>query len=43
MHRIFKDYKAPLFGRATAFLQVHPFKVSVLKEILNELHPNCSQ
>ena len=40
MHKIFKDYKAPLFGRATAFLQVRPFKVSVLKEILNELHPN---
>jgi hypothetical protein len=40
MHKIFKDYKAPLFGRATAFLQVRPFKVSVLKEILNELHPH---
>ncbi len=39
MHKIFKDYKAPLFGRATAFLQVRPFKVSVLKEILSELHP----
>jgi len=40
MHKIFKDYKAPLFGRATAFLQIKPFKMSVLKEILNELHPN---
>jgi AAA+ ATPase superfamily predicted ATPase len=39
MHRIFKDYKAPLFGRATAFLQVRPFKVSVLKDILSEMHP----
>jgi AAA+ ATPase superfamily predicted ATPase len=39
MHKIFKDYKAPLFGRATTFLQVRPFKVSVLKEILAELHP----
>jgi len=43
MHKIFKDYKAPLFGRATAFLQVRPFKVSVLKEILNELNPNFKQ
>ena len=40
MHKIFKDYKAPLFGRATAFMQVRPFKVSVLKEILDELQPN---
>jgi AAA+ ATPase superfamily predicted ATPase len=39
MHRIFKDYKAPLFGRATTFMQVSPFKVAVLKEILEELHP----
>jgi AAA+ ATPase superfamily predicted ATPase len=40
MHKIFQDYKAPLFGRATAFLQVRPFKVSVLKEVLSELQPN---
>ncbi|MDR0311851.1 MAG: AAA family ATPase [Acidobacteriota bacterium] len=40
MHKIFKDYKAPLFGRATAFLQIRSFKVSALKEILTELHPN---
>jgi AAA+ ATPase superfamily predicted ATPase len=39
MHKIFKDHKAPLIGRATAFLQVHPFKVSVLKDILSELNP----
>jgi AAA+ ATPase superfamily predicted ATPase len=40
IHKIFKDYKAPLFGRATAFMQVRPFKVSVLKEILNETYPD---
>ena len=40
MHKIFKDYKAPLFGRATAFMHVSPFKVAVLKEIMEELHPN---
>jgi len=39
MHKIFKDYKAPLFGRATSFLQIHPFNVSVLKEILNDVFP----
>jgi len=40
MHKIFRDYKAPLFGRATAFMQIVPFKVTVLKEILGEMHPN---
>jgi AAA+ ATPase superfamily predicted ATPase len=40
MHKIFKDYKAPLFGRATSFMKVSPFKVSVLKEILKELNPD---
>jgi AAA+ ATPase superfamily predicted ATPase len=39
MYKIFTDYKAPLFGRATSFIQIHPFNVSVIKEILNELHP----
>jgi AAA+ ATPase superfamily predicted ATPase len=43
MHKIFKDYKAPLFGRATAFLQIRPFKVSVLKDIINELYPAYKQ
>ena len=32
MHKIFKDYKAPLFGRATSLLKLKPFKVSVLKK-----------
>ncbi|GHT53837.1 ATPase [Bacteroidia bacterium] len=40
MHKIFEDYKAPLFGRATHFIHVKPFKVSVLKEILAENHPD---
>jgi AAA+ ATPase superfamily predicted ATPase len=39
MHKIFEDYKAPLFGRATAFIQVRPFQVSILKEILCENNP----
>ncbi|MDR3020437.1 MAG: ATP-binding protein [Treponema sp.] len=43
MHKIFKDYKSPLFGRATDFLHIRPFKVSVLKEILNDLHPSYKQ
>ena len=40
MHKIFEDYKAPLFGRATGFLHVRPFPTSVLKEILSEHRPN---
>ncbi|MDR2562735.1 MAG: ATP-binding protein [Prevotellaceae bacterium] len=40
LHKIFKDYKAPLFGRATEFILLRPFKVSVLKEILKENLPS---
>jgi AAA+ ATPase superfamily predicted ATPase len=39
MHKIFEDYEAPLFGRATNFLRLKPFKVSVLKAILAENNP----
>jgi AAA+ ATPase superfamily predicted ATPase len=39
MHKIFKDYKAPLFGRATNFMQIRPFRVSALKEILSANSP----
>ncbi|GAP71908.1 ATPase [Candidatus Symbiothrix dinenymphae] len=42
MHRIFEDYNAPLYGRATNFLRLKPFKVSVLKEILAENNPKFS-
>ena len=42
MHKIFEDYKAPLFGRVTQFLSVKPFKISVLKEILAENYPDFS-
>ena len=40
MNRIFKDRSEPLYGRDTAFLNVDPFKVSVLKEILSFHSPN---
>lgn len=36
MYKIFEDYKAPLFGRATNFMRIKPFSVSVLKLILAE-------
>jgi AAA+ ATPase superfamily predicted ATPase len=40
MHKIFQDYKAPLFGRATSFMQIRPFRVSALKEILSANNPS---
>jgi AAA+ ATPase superfamily predicted ATPase len=40
MHKIFEDYKAPLFGRATQFLHVKPFTISVLKKILADNYPD---
>jgi len=40
MYKIFEDYKAPLFGRATNIMRIKPFQVSVLKLILSENNPN---
>lgn len=39
MHKIFQHAKEPLFGRATAMLQVKPFETAVLREILSDHHP----
>jgi AAA+ ATPase superfamily predicted ATPase len=39
MHKIFESYKEPLFGRATNLMRVLPFRISVLKEILEEYNP----
>jgi AAA+ ATPase superfamily predicted ATPase len=40
MSRIFKDESEPLYGRNTGLLHVEPFKVSVLKKILEAHAPN---
>ncbi len=40
MYKIFEDYKAPLFGRATNIMRIKPFQVSVLKLILFDNNPN---
>jgi len=40
MYKIFEDYKAPLFGRASNFIRIKPFTVSVLKSILTEYRPD---
>lgn len=39
MVKIFRNKKAPLYGRATAFMTVEPFSTDVLKKILAEYHP----
>lgn len=39
INKIFKNKKAALYGRETAFLKIEPFRVSVLKEILGTYHP----
>lgn len=40
MTKIFEHSKEPLFGRLTAKLILHPFKVNVIKEILSDYNPN---
>jgi uncharacterized protein len=42
MHKIFEDYKAPLFGRATNNMRIKPFQVSILKLIMSENNPAYS-
>ena len=36
MQKIFKTKRAALYGRETAFLKIDPFRVAVLKQILDE-------
>lgn len=39
MRRIFEDRKGPLFGRKTARIDLKPFSIVMLKEILGEHNP----
>ena len=43
MQKIFKDRKEPLYGRSTGELKVQPFRSSVLKEIMVDVHPDYSK
>lgn len=38
MQKIFQNNKEPLFGRATAYIQLKPFRTDVLKQILSDHH-----
>ncbi|MDE5612898.1 MAG: ATP-binding protein [Odoribacter sp.] len=39
MHRIFMDYKEPLYGRCDTIIQLRPFTTSVLEQILSDYYP----
>ena len=40
MRKIFEDRKEPLFGRKTARIDLKPFSIKVLKEILGDYYPD---
>ena len=40
MRKIFEDRKEPLFGRKTTRIDLKPFSIKVLKEILRDYHPD---
>lgn len=42
MHRIFMDYKEPLYGRVDTIIHVRPFSTDVLREILSDYYPEYS-
>lgn len=39
MHRIFMEYREPLYGRCDSVIKLQPFTTSVIKEILVDYHP----
>lgn len=39
MHRIFMEYKEPLYGRCDSILKLKPFTTKVLKQIFSDYHP----
>jgi hypothetical protein len=42
MHRIFMDYKEPLYGRCDAIIRLKPFSTSVIRQILSDYCPTHS-
>jgi AAA+ ATPase superfamily predicted ATPase len=39
MHKIFMEYKEPLYGRCDRIVKLKPFTTAVLKQILSDYHP----
>ena len=42
MHRIFQNYREPLYGRADKFVKLSSFNTDTLKQILSDCNPNYS-
>ena len=40
MHRIFMEYKEPLYGRCDSIIKLKPFTTSVIKQILADYYPD---
>lgn len=40
MHRIFMEYREPLYGRCDSIVKLKPFTTAVLKQILSDYHPH---
>ncbi len=40
MHKIFMQYKEPLYGRCDSVVKLKSFPTAVLKQILSDYHPN---
>lgn len=40
MHRIFMEYREPLYGRCDSIIKLQPFSTSSIKEILADYHPS---
>lgn len=40
MHRIFMDYKEPLYGRCSSIIKLKPFTTSIIKQIISDYNPN---
>src|SRR5659263_240486 len=43
MHRIFQEYKEPLYGRCDSIIKLKPFTTSVIKQILADYYPDYSK
>ena len=39
MNKIFQNNKEPLFGRADNIIELSPFSLPVLREIIHDYHP----
>ena len=43
MHRIFQEYKEPLYGRCNSIITLKPFTTSVIKQLLADYYPDFTK